>query len=337
MKDDEQTGTSSESTNFYIIGVGTEGCETLRYITDKGHYEGATRVAIHSDAETLAKSGADNTVLLEIDKLMFDEIGSPDKPTEDYLTSRLSEAIQQGDAFFVLPGFTEEKSSLLSTNICKLLSEKFKRRHSSFVLALANEPGRDDKPSQHKAFWFGYKQLLEHCDTVILNTEQPIYRLINQNQSTLTNDLNQGFELNYQVIKSITDLIIRPGLVCFDFADAAAIFVDRGEAIFAIGSDVGQDRVFVTIACVHMDLQGQWGLLSNPDIGGVLINVAAADVNLKDYNLVSNFFHLQVSSSTIIKIGTTLDNTMAEKEIKVTAILVKDNADNLGSWSQNRK
>jgi cell division GTPase FtsZ len=162
MTNDKQTGTSSESAIFYVIGIGTEGCQVLRYIKDKGDYEGAILVAIHNDAETLAKSGADKTVLLEIDKLKFDESGLPDILTIEYLASKLEAEIQKGDAFFILPGFREEKSSLLSTCICKLLSEKFKRGHSSFVLALANEPGRDEKPTQHKAFWLGYKQLLEH-------------------------------------------------------------------------------------------------------------------------------------------------------------------------------
>jgi cell division GTPase FtsZ len=337
MMDDKQTDISSESAIFYVIGIGTEGCEALRYITDKKDYDGVTLVAIHSDSDALAKSGADKIVLLEIDKSMFDENGLPDDNTREYLASKLCAVIEKVDAFFILPGFREEKSSLLSTCICKLLSEKYKRGHSSFVLALANEPGRDEEPTQHKAFWLGYKQLLQHCDTVILNTQQPIGHLINQNQNTLANNLNQGFELNYQVIKSITDLIIRPGLVCFDFADAAAVFVNRGEAIMAIESAVGEGSVFRVVSNVFNELQRQWGLLSKLDIGGVLINVAAADVSLREFDVASTFFHLQVSSSTIIKIGTTLDNTMADKEIKVTVILVKDNADNVGSWSQYRK
>lgn len=335
--DDVQTGSSSESVILYIIGIGTEGCQALRYIRDKGDYDVVALVAIHGDAELLAKSGADKTVLLETDKLLFDANGFPDKPTGEYLVSRLSATIIKGDAFFILPGFGDEESSLLSTCICTLLSEKFKRGHSSFVLALPEEPERDEKPTQHKAFWQGYRQLLEHCDTVILNTGQQISQKIKQNQSALANKLPQRFETNYQPIKSITHLIIRPGLVCFDFADAAAIFVDRGEAIMAIGHGVGEGRVFQAIACALNELQEQWGLLSNPGIGGMLINIAASDVSLKEFNVVANFFHLQVSDSTIIKIGTTLDNTMPDEEMKVTVILVKDNADNLGGWSLYRK
>jgi cell division GTPase FtsZ len=161
-----------------------------------------------------------------------------------------------------------------------------------------------------------------------LNTQQPISHFINQNQSALTNNLNQGFETSCQVIKSITDPIIRPGLVCFDFADAAAVFVNRGEAIMAIESAVGEGSVFRAILSAFDELQRQWGLLSKLDVGGVLINVAAADVSLREFDVASTFFRMQVSSSTIIKTGTTLDSTMQDKELKITVILVKDVADN---------
>lgn len=120
----------------------------------------------------------------------------------------------------------------------------------------------------------------------------------------------------------------------FDFADAAAIFVDRGEAIFSIGRGVGEGRVFRAIASSFNHLQGQWGLLSNPDIGSVLINIAASDLRISEFNVVGDAIHQQIAESTIIKIGTTLDNTMPEAEIKVTVILVKDKGDNLRSRSQ---
>jgi hypothetical protein len=102
MMDDEQTGTSSESVILYILGIGTEGCQGIRYIKEKGNNEGVTLVAIHTDAETLAKSGADINVLLELDKSMFDESGLPDKRTREYFVSNLGSAIKKGDAFLAL-------------------------------------------------------------------------------------------------------------------------------------------------------------------------------------------------------------------------------------------
>lgn len=334
MNDDRQKDNPSNYAILYIIGIGTEGCRGIQYIKDKGDNEGVTLVAIHSDVETLAKSGADTTVLVKMDKLLIDASGLPDKHAEAYLINKLGTAIKQGDAFFILPSYRGNGYGLLSACICKLLSENFKRSHSAFVLALAITPNQADIQDQHYSYRRTYKQLLKHCDTVILNPVQCIRQPIKQSQSSPSYDLIQSFETNYQAIKSITDLIILPGLVGFDFADAAAIFVNRGEAIFAIGRGAGEGRVFRAITCAFKDLQGQWGLLSNPNIGAVLINVTTADISPKEFNVVSDFFHLQVLDSTIIKVGTTIDCTMPKEELKIAVILVKDKPDNLGSWSQ---
>lgn len=186
MNINEQRDFPSKSAILYIIGLGTKGCQGIRHIKDKGDIEGVTLVTIDSDVETLAKSGTDNAVLVELDKLIYDASGSPYKPTEAYLTNKLGAAIKQGDAFFILPSFNENGYHLLSTYICKLLSENFKRSHSAFVLTFANVPNQDDIQDQHYSYRQTYKQLIKHCDTVILNPVQCIRQPIKQTKPKLT-------------------------------------------------------------------------------------------------------------------------------------------------------
>lgn len=47
MMDGKQMLSDTEDAILYIIGIGAEGCQTLRYMQEQGLYEGVTLVALH--------------------------------------------------------------------------------------------------------------------------------------------------------------------------------------------------------------------------------------------------------------------------------------------------
>jgi cell division GTPase FtsZ len=315
MIDDQQMPTDAENAILYIIGIGIEGCQTIGFIREQGPYEGVTLVALHSDTEELAKAKADISVLIEKERLTFDENGLPTTSANAYLINCLGDQIDKADAFFILPVIATPESSLLLTAICQSINGHFKRSYSSFVLVILNEPAQDEHIMLHETIRQSYAQILKLSDIVILLSEWQTNGLSKQHQRD---------ESNYWAIKNITDLISYRGLVCFDFADAASVFVDRGDAYYVRDTAMGENRVTKAVASAIKQLQRQIGVLECSGMASLLVNISAQEISINEFNEVGNALYPLVPESTLIKMGTMSDHTIPTDEIRVAIFAVKN-------------
>ena len=96
-------------------------------------------------------------------------------------------------------------------------------------------------PSRMRRANHGLEELRKHVDTIIVVPNQNLFKVANENTT-----LEESFELSNNVLKhgvqSITDLMVKPGLINLDFADVENIMKSMGKAMMGTGEAEGEKR-----------------------------------------------------------------------------------------------
>ena len=87
----------------------------------------------------------------------------------------------------------------------------------------------------------GLEELRKHVDTIIVIPNQNLFKVASE-QTTF----EESFELSNHVllhgVQSITDLMVRPGLINLDFADVEHVMSSMGKAMMGTGEANGEGR-----------------------------------------------------------------------------------------------
>tara|TARA_B100000287_G_scaffold32247_1_gene30011 strand:+ start:1 stop:1143 length:1143 start_codon:yes stop_codon:yes gene_type:complete len=96
-------------------------------------------------------------------------------------------------------------------------------------------------PSRMRRAQQGLEELRKHVDTIIVVPNQNLFKIASE-QTTF----EESFELSNDVllhgVQSITDLMVRPGLINLDFADVETIMSSMGKAMMGTGESEGEGR-----------------------------------------------------------------------------------------------
>ena len=115
----------------------------------------------------------------------------------------------------------------------------------------------------------GLEELKKHLDTVIVVPNQNLFKIASE-----TTTFEESFSLSNDVLKqgvqSITDLMVRPGMINLDFADVETVMSSMGKAMMGTGEAEGENRSMVATEMAlnnplidEYSLQGARGLLVN--------------------------------------------------------------------------
>lgn len=116
----------------------------------------------------------------------------------------------------------------------------------------------------------------------------------------------------YAGVRSITDLMMMPGLINLDFADIKSIMEDKGKAIMGTGEAEGEDRA----------VKAAEQALSNPLLDdcsmhgakGVLINITGgSDITLFEIDEAASRIKEEVDEDANIIFGSSFDESLAGK------------------------
>ena len=88
----------------------------------------------------------------------------------------------------------------------------------------------------------GLEELRKHVDTIIVIPNQNLFKIANE-QTTF----EESFNLSNNVLihgycKSVTDLMVKPGIINLDFADAETVMASMGKAMMGTGEAEGEGR-----------------------------------------------------------------------------------------------
>ncbi|MBO6490429.1 MAG: cell division protein FtsZ, partial [Pelagibacteraceae bacterium] len=166
-------------------------------------------------------------------------------------------------------------------------------------------------PSRMRRANQGLEELRKHVDTIIVIPNQNLFKVANENTT-----LEESFVLSNNVLKhgvqSVTDLMVKPGLINLDFADVENIMKSMGKAMMGTGEAEGEKRA----------LQSAELALNNPLIDeyslqgakGLLVNITGGkDLKLFEVEEAVNKVRAEVDSEAEVIIGSITDSSLDGK------------------------
>jgi cell division protein FtsZ len=223
-----------------IIGVGSAGIAMLEAFTG-AEFAGASRVAVNTDAPSLAASAA--PVKIQLETRLLRGLGSGGDPErgralaeEQFATLRA--ACADADMVLVVAGLGGGAGSGISPVLARAAKEA-----GALVLAFVTLPFLCEGNRRQQQAQAGLEQLRAVADGVICLPCQKTFRLIDENTSLL-DTFRITDELLVESLRGVWQLLTRPGLIRIHFDDLCALVRDRhSQSVFASVAAAGPGRV----------------------------------------------------------------------------------------------
>jgi cell division protein FtsZ len=163
----------------------------------------------------------------------------------------------------------------------------------------------------------GLEELRKHVDTIIVIPNQNLFKIANE-QTTFEESFNLSNNVLMHGVQSVTDLMVRPGIINLDFADVETVMASMGKAMMGTGEAEGEGRA----------MQATEMAISNPLIDdytlkgakGLLVNITGGkDLKLFEVDEVVNKIRSEVEADAEVIIGAITDTSL-EGKIRVSIV-----------------
>ncbi|MDZ4373901.1 MAG: cell division protein FtsZ, partial [Phenylobacterium sp.] len=163
----------------------------------------------------------------------------------------------------------------------------------------------------------GIAELQRYVDTLIVIPNQNLFRVANE-RTTFAEAFGMADQVLHSGVRSITDLMVLPGLINLDFADVRTVMTEMGKAMMGTGEAAGDDRALMA---AQNAIQNP--LLDEVSLKGakaVLVNVTGGlDMTLLEVDEAANAIAEQVDPEANIIFGAAFDPTL-EGMIRVSVV-----------------
>jgi cell division protein FtsZ len=163
----------------------------------------------------------------------------------------------------------------------------------------------------------GIKELKNQVDALIVIPNQRLIDAVDKN-TPIIKAFHMADDILYQGIQSISDLIMKTGLIVADFNDVKKIMYDSGKALMGIGTETGDSRAvraaqkaIASPLLEEIDIKGAKGLLVNVTGG--------SDMSMHEVDDAMSLIHSSVDPDANVIWGMVIDEDLKD-EIKITVI-----------------
>ncbi|MEO0644240.1 MAG: cell division protein FtsZ, partial [Pseudomonadota bacterium] len=115
------------------------------------------------------------------------------------------------------------------------------RRKGVLTVGVVTKPFLFEGTRRMRAAEAGIAELQQHVDTLIVIPNQNLF-LIASPDTTFKEAFQMADEVLQQGVRSITDLMVMPGLINLDFADVRSVMSEMGKAMMGTGEGEGENR-----------------------------------------------------------------------------------------------
>jgi cell division protein FtsZ len=163
----------------------------------------------------------------------------------------------------------------------------------------------------------GIAELQRYVDTLIVIPNQNLFRVANE-RTTFADAFGMADQVLHSGVRSITDLMILPGLINLDFADVRAVMSEMGKAMMGTGEATGDDRALLAAQNAIAN-----PLLDETSLKGakaVLVNITGGmDMTLLEVDEAANAIAGEVDADANIIFGAAFDPALDGK-IRVSVV-----------------
>ncbi|WP_415294740.1 cell division protein FtsZ [Candidatus Pelagibacter sp. Uisw_113] len=281
-----------------VVGVGGAGGNALNEMIDNG-LQGVEFIAVNTDAQDLKLSKA--KARIQIGLSLTKGLGAGAKhdigqAAADESLNEIVNTLQGANMVFITAGMGGGTGTGAAHVIARAAKEL-----NILTVGVVTLPFLYEGPSRMRRAQLGLEELRKHVDTIIVIPNQNLFKVANE-QTTFEESFNLSNNVLMQGVQSVTDLMVRPGIVNLDFADVETVMASMGKAMMGTGEAEGEGR-----AAKAADIA-----ISNPLIDdytlkgakGLLVNITGGkDLKLFEVDEVVNKIRAEVDPEAEVIIG----------------------------------
>lgn len=292
--------------NLGVIGVGGAGGNAVNNMVRSG-VNGCAFFVANTDAQVLAKS-------LVADKIQLGEeitkgLGAGSNPeigrqSAEESAERIKESIKDLHLLFLTAGM----GGGTGTGAIPVIA-KYAKEMGILTVAVVSTPFNFEGKRRMEVAQKGIEELQKYVDTMIIVPNQNLFRIAPPG-TALADAFKMSDDVLCQGVRSITDLVMNPGMINLDFADVRTVLTTMGRAMMGTGVARGEGR-----AEKAADQALSNPLLDDCSIQGaksVLVNITGGlDVGLDEVDSIMQKIVGQADENAIVKMGSSVNEALA--------------------------
>ena len=288
-----------------VLGIGGAGGNAINGMIEAG-LQGVEFIAVNTDAQDLRLSHAQTKIQMGLNLTKGLGAGSKldiGEAAADESLNEIVNVLQGSNMVFITAGMGGGTGTGAAHVIARAAKEL-----NILTIGVVTLPFLYEGPSRMRKANQGLEELRKHVDTIIVVPNQNLFKIASE-QTTF----EESFELSNNVllhgVQSITDLMVRPGLINLDFADVETVMSSMGKAMMGTGQAEGEGRA---VKAAEM-------AISNPLIDdytlkgakGLLVNITGGkDLKLFEVDEAVNKVRAEVDPEAELIIGAITDEKL---------------------------
>lgn len=298
-----------------VIGVGGGGGNAVNNMIAK-NLEGVDFVVANTDAQALAHSSASRKIQLGLE--ITQGLGAGARPeigkiAAEEAKEEIARELEGVNMVFITAGMGGGTGSGAAPVVAHIAKEK-----GILTVGVVTKPFSFEGRKRMETAEGALANFTSEVDSIIVIPNQNLFRIADK-KTTLAEAFLMADDVLYSGVRSITDLMMMPGLINLDFADVKNIMQDKGKAIMGTGEAEGENRA----------QEAAKQALSNPLLDdctmhgakGVLINITGGDdITLMEIDEAASIIKEEVDDNANIIFGSSYDEALAGK-IRVSIVV----------------
>ncbi|WP_120076825.1 cell division protein FtsZ [Aurantiacibacter odishensis] len=238
-----------------VIGVGGAGGNAIANMIE-AEIEGVDFIVSNTDAQALNSSSAEHRIQLGPE--ITQGLGAGSRPevgraAAEETVEEIERALEGVNMVFIAAGMGGGTGTGAAPVIAQIARDK-----GILTVGVVTKPFLFEGTRRMRAAESGIEELQKHVDTLIVIPNQNLF-LVAKAETTFKEAFQLADEVLQQGVRSITDLMVMPGLINLDFADVRSVMGEMGKAMMGTGEGEGDNRA----------LEAAEHAIANPLLDGV--------------------------------------------------------------------
>jgi cell division protein FtsZ len=311
-----------------VFGIGGAGGNAVNNMIEAG-LEGVVFVVANTDAQQLQFAKTDRRIQLGVQ--VTQGLGAGAHPevgmsAAEESNVEIGEHLDGAHMVFITAGMGGGTGTGAAPIIAKCARER-----GILTVGVVTKPFQFEGRHRMRLADAGISELQRYVDTLIVIPNQNLFRIANE-KTTFAEAFGMADQVLHSGVRSITDLMVLPGLINLDFADVRTVMTEMGKAMMGTGEATGEDRALM--AAQNAIANPLLDEISLKGAKAVLVNVTGGlDMTLLEVDEAANAISAEVDPEANIIFGAAFDPSLDGK-IRVSVVATGMDGSSLSAREQ---
>ncbi len=297
-----------------VFGVGGAGGNAVNNMIECG-LQGVEFVVANTDAQALGHTKAERVIQMGLQ--VTEGLGAGAQPeigraAAEEVIDEIRDQLMGAHMVFITAGMGGGTGTGAAPVVARVAREM-----GILTVGVVTKPFQFEGLRRMRTCEAGIAELQKHVDTLIIIPNQNLFRVANE-KTTFAEAFAMADQVLYSGVASITDLMVKPGLINLDFADVRAVMREMGKAMMGTGEASGDKRALMAAeAAIANPLLDE---VSMKGAKGLLISITGGkDMMLYELDEAATRIREEVDPEANIILGATQDDSL-EGIIRVSVV-----------------